>query len=438
MQGEGAMNRYALLAIVIGLLLWLVPSMMRDPSIPFPGPAAYVEAYDATHWQGSLMSDGHITSSMAAIVSYSRMPPLLALKVLALIAGVAGGLGLWLLLRRMQMPTLTALVALALYAVSSLSLSLFAVPSGLGFAVGCAMLAAGLLANRSLPIAVLGAPAAVLAALVSPVACLCTLVMCCGLLLWLRSWWRAVVMAAALVATALLAWHQLPLPVFDWVTPVIGVLAELGKPPGLAAMEWLIAVIGMGVLWASAGIPLFLLIAFASITTTGAAFALPLWVSLGAVAIIALYQRQWRVPLMRWDALLFVVLAILLATFIVASSLVNDEPIVPLVNGLTHVQATDQVLTHDTLIPYVRYFSNASVIAGNDTIWYSRDITNTTIELSSLGIDTLVITKQMREGQVWHTEDEGLLFLLDNSQMFTKRYADDDLEIWGFAPLTNS
>ncbi len=431
------MKRLAYLIVVLGLLVWAVPAFLRDSAVPFAGPAAYEVADDVVHWQGTLVSQGHVVSSMSAIAALSGAPPFVALRLLGLLAGVAGGIGLWLMLKRLQFPYVTALLALTLYAVSSLSISLFAVPSSLGFAVGFAMLATGLLMQPSLLLGACGMLAAIVAALASPVACLHTIAMTCGLLLWQRRRWRALVVAAVLVMAALIAWQQAPRLQFEWVTPVIGVLAELGKPPGLGAMEWVIAVLGIAGVWASAGFLVVIAVAYASVTTVGAAFALPLWVALGAIEIMQLYQRKWRVDLMRWDVLLFVTLAVLLATFIVGSSVVKSEPTPLLVNGLTQLKESNTVLVYGPVVPYLRYWSDAKVVVGSDELWYGRDIQNTTVVLSERRVDSIIITRQMREGQVWTKEEEGLLFLLKNSEMFKRRFNNAEVEIWSFAPISN-
>jgi hypothetical protein len=428
------MKRLVYVILLVGLLLWLVPSLLRDSEVPFGGAAAYVAADDAVQLRSGIIIDGSRVGSMSAIVAFSGAEPLVALRVLGLLAGLAGGVGLWLMLRGLQFPHVTALVALSLYAVSSLSLSLFAVPSGLGFAVGFAMLAAGLLLQSSLLLASLGMFSAMIAALVSPVACLHTIAMCCGILLWQRKGWRALVVAAALLAVSLIVWQGVPRMQFEWVTPVIGVLAELGKPPGLGAMDMVIAVLGIACVLTSARFVVIAAVVYASVTTVGAAFALPLWVSLGAIELVWLYQRQWRVKIMRLDTLLFITLAILLATFMVGAGIVKSEPTPLLVGGLGMLKASDTALVHDSVAPYAWYWSEAKVVIGTDDVWYGRDIHNTTVKLGAQGIGTIVITRHMREGLVWDREEEGMLFLLENSDMFTRQFVNDELEIWGFAP----
>lgn len=431
------MKRFVYLILLVGLLIWLVPAFMRDSAVPFSGTESYEAANDAAHWQGGLVVEGRVVSSMSAIAALSGLPVIIALRVLGLLAGIAGGVGLWLMLRRLQFPHVTALLALALFALSSLSLSLFAMPSSLGFAVGFAMLAAGLLLQPSLLLGALGMLAAIVAALASPVAFLHTAAMCCGILIWQRKGWRALVVASVLVVVALITWQQAPRLQFDWVVPVIGVLAELGKPPGLGTMEWVLAVIGVAGMWAGTGVVILVALAYASCTTVGAAFALPLWVSLGAIEIIRLYQRQWRVPLMRWDVLLFVTLAILLATFIVGSIIVNNEPTPLFKEGMDHIAATDTVLVHAQIVPYVRYWSDARIVVGSDAVWYGREIHNASAALNAQGVDLIIITRQMREGRVWNREEEGLLFLLENSEMFKRGFANDEIEIWRFAPQSS-
>ena len=45
-------------------------------------------------------------------------------------------------------------------------------------------------------------------------------------------------------------------------------------------------------------------------------------------------------------------------------------------------------------------------------------------------IQYFLITPEMKELLVWQREDQGLLFLLENSENFKKLYQDQGIEVW--------
>jgi len=54
--------------------------------------------------------------------------------------------------------------------------------------------------------------------------------------------------------------------------------------------------------------------------------------------------------------------------------------------------------------------------------------------LRSYNIRYIWITPEMRSGLVWNKDDEGLLFLLKNSETFKKVYSTYGYEIWEVLP----
>jgi len=66
----------------------------------------------------------------------------------------------------------------------------------------------------------------------------------------------------------------------------------------------------------------------------------------------------------------------------------------------------------------------------SQNIFYSINLENTTKLLDKYEIKYIWIDKEMKEGQVWEREEEGLLFLLKYSKKFEKIHSDEETEIW--------
>tara|TARA_Y100000310_G_C20520416_1_gene733373 strand:+ start:210 stop:986 length:777 start_codon:yes stop_codon:yes gene_type:complete len=66
-----------------------------------------------------------------------------------------------------------------------------------------------------------------------------------------------------------------------------------------------------------------------------------------------------------------------------------------------------------------------------DKIFYSRDLTNTLKGFREFKITLILITPEMKNGLVWNTDNEGLLYLLKNNpDYFNMIYNENGFEIW--------
>ena len=70
----------------------------------------------------------------------------------------------------------------------------------------------------------------------------------------------------------------------------------------------------------------------------------------------------------------------------------------------------------------------------NDSIkiFNSRNLKTTTIILDKYNVTYIWIDKKMKTGQVWEKENQGLLFILKNSERFKRIYSLDKIEIWKY------
>ena len=74
----------------------------------------------------------------------------------------------------------------------------------------------------------------------------------------------------------------------------------------------------------------------------------------------------------------------------------------------------------------------------SQNLFYSRDLKNSTEILERYDIGYIFITPEMKEGKVWHEDEEGLLFLLEFSKNFRMVYAQKGVEVWEIGNLTIS
>lgn len=426
------------IAFVVGVLIWSIPGFLRAQEVPVAWSASYDDAV--------LVRSGNAQNPVYPLLT--PFETLSSMRFAAVIAGVAALSGLYLVLRRLNFDVGTIAVALGLFAVSTLSLFLFTVPTALTFAVASALLAAGCVLSdrrweRGIGLLLTG-----VAASMGVVPSLHVLVITVGLALWRRRYWQAALQGGVVVAAAMTWWMAAAVPASFWTFPLAGVLTEFGSRPGVGVMEWIIAAIGAGWLWRCRSKPAAvcwsLVFVYASMSVPGAAFAVGLWPALGAIALVGLFNKEWRFDMLKSLSIIAVCCGLLFSLLSMTMAIRHAPPTPTLMAGIATLHGDDRVLTHPDVAAWVRFGSSASVVFGPHlsaeeeaardaflaSVWYNRDLANVTRALDAAGVTAVVVTRDMRAGQVWWREEEGLLFLLDNSEKFRKEFANSEMEIY--------
>ena len=70
--------------------------------------------------------------------------------------------------------------------------------------------------------------------------------------------------------------------------------------------------------------------------------------------------------------------------------------------------------------------------ADSNIIFNSRSLKTTSEILDKYEIRYIWIDHKMKGGQVWDKENQGLLFILRNSERFKRVYSLDEIEIWAY------
>ena len=88
---------------------------------------------------------------------------------------------------------------------------------------------------------------------------------------------------------------------------------------------------------------------------------------------------------------------------------------------LPHEDVETTILVLPRQQPYVSYFTQATtVIADNLSFYQSTDLQESLIYLQNLGVEYLIVDQQMRDGEIWLLDNEGLLLLLTDENVFKK------------------
>jgi hypothetical protein len=269
----------------------------------------------------------------------------------------------------------------------------------------------------------------------------------------------SVVAFIVLVTKALPAFLQRESPVFARSMPVVQAIADVSGGFGLSLFAWLLACIGLVLLWR------FKRTYYAAMIATSVALVVALLlpsavvtahviVSFLAGSAIGFFARmRWSFDDIRMLTLLVLVCGLLFSTLAHAMALAQGPPTRDMKTAMLAVKDVlpehALVLAHPRDGFWVAYWSGKRVFldgwlsqiphvnerwATAQAIWHAQEIAMLQPGLSKNKIDALVITQEMQKGLVWELPEEDLLFLLQNNETFKNVYRSSSVEVWAVLP----
>lgn len=161
------------------------------------------------------------------------------------------------------------------------------------------------------------------------------------------------------------------------------------------------------------------------------------------IAIINLYERKWVVEDLKQLSFFLLFSGFLFAFILTNMFIVNQEPNIDLVEKLSTLEnlPPGNVLTHEKYGPLIKIYGHKPYVDStsvdyNETyqiaqrLFYSRNLIKTKLILNNVTIDYIVITEEMKEGLIWNQEEEGILFLFRDDDLFKLLYKVDQFEVW--------
>ncbi len=186
---------------------------------------------------------------------------------------------------------------------------------------------------------------------------------------------------------------------------------------------------------------------------------------IAALTCIQLLQQQWKLTLIKDITIFLIILGILFSALATITKISIDHPTAEEQTALLFLkeyaktnQDGDQngiLLTAANLGHFIEYTTKSGVLLDSTSyleqqssdynlkmdqmklLFNSRDIKQTIPLLEKLNIKYIFITNEMKTKTIWKKQDQGLLFLLQNSERFKKVYESKDTELWAFLPLTS-
>lgn len=234
-------------------------------------------------------------------------------------------------------------------------------------------------------------------------------------------------------------------------------ITDIGSLAGFSVFSLLLAIVGAYIIWrtkkhilAYEFIFLFIIASFYA----GSVYAHLnfLFALFAGTALLALINMPWRIRAVKYLTIIILISGLALSTFSTISALATSQPHKEITESLlwlkSHTAQDDKIFSHYTkgfwiesvaqrrvlLDNNLAYTPNAAQLYNESNVLFSsRNLETTKALLDQHKIDYIMIDSQMKSGQVWAEPEEGLQFILANSEIFKKIYGKQGIEIWEYS-----
>jgi hypothetical protein len=237
------------------------------------------------------------------------------------------------------------------------------------------------------------------------------------------------------------------------------IISDFGSATGLGIFKFILAIIGFVVIWNKKNDNLYLLILLILISLSVflyekaniiyASFFLAFFSALGLNYFI---EKKWEVNLLKYLTILTIFSGLLFSSVSYLNIVSETNYSFDEEQGLIWLKESKQpglILSHYSNGFFINYKTGMPVLMDSyfkhnvdinnyyrvsNSIFQSYNLLNTAEMLNSLEIKYIIVNKRMKEGLVWENND-GLLFLFRNTEVFEKIYENDDISIYEFIKI---
>jgi asparagine N-glycosylation enzyme membrane subunit Stt3 len=237
-------------------------------------------------------------------------------------------------------------------------------------------------------------------------------------------------------------------------TILINYLSELGGFISFGIFNLLLSLIGFYLIWLKKKqilgyILLVILIVFSLYFNSVNLYLNFIFAIAAGYAFIYIVKMEYSLTIIKKLTIALLLFGLIFSTVSYIAVVSNSLPNKSIINSLEWLKSNskpkDIVFSHYTKGNWIEYFSERPVLLDpnllyiedvktklndSETIFYSRTLKKTVSLLNQYDISYILIDLEMKQGQVWTKEDEGLLFLFRNKETFRKVYSKEGIEIW--------
>lgn len=227
-------------------------------------------------------------------------------------------------------------------------------------------------------------------------------------------------------------------------------VTDIGSQAGFSFSSIILTIIGLLLLWEK-GIKNFFVYIFLTalviisvFSTQLKAFMNYILVIYAGFAFIHLVKRRWSIQIIKKITLLLIICSIMFTTILYATKLSKSAPTPEYVDAINFIK--EQSFKEETILSsiengyLIEYFANRRVFVDQkslayesdrikilDTLTLSRNLERTEDILKQYNIKYVFIDQSFRQKL---ETDEGLLFLIENSDKFKSIYKNEEVEVW--------
>ncbi|MFP4112219.1 MAG: hypothetical protein ACLFPQ_00985 [Candidatus Woesearchaeota archaeon] len=230
-------------------------------------------------------------------------------------------------------------------------------------------------------------------------------------------------------------------------------ISDLGGMKGIGILHFAVFLLGLVVFWFGAKtnyidkmlILVFILSVF--LVDYSFIFLMNMIITvIGAYGVNSLIRRKWHSIELKQITLLIIACGFIFSTLSYIDRIFSLNPTLEQVESLRFMRTSlnpGKVFSHEDYGFMIRQISGNDVLKDSfsenenilesdlEQIYYSARLSTTRELLKKYNVSYLWITQDMKQGKIWHDDDDGLLFLLRNNQTFELVYEESpSVEVW--------
>lgn len=237
--------------------------------------------------------------------------------------------------------------------------------------------------------------------------------------------------------------------------------SDLGGKISLSIFALILALVGIIVTWKKKSTYVAIHLIFLILLIISLFYA-PLLIYLNtllavlvAFGMLRLMQRKWESKFIKNFTIFILALGLIFSGLSYAKQTADSLPNQEIVDGLSLIKSEEEktVFSYYTngywinsiakkpnvMDPLFTYAPDLEqVYEDSQELFYSRDLENSTKIIEKYNIGYIFITPEMKDGKVWHEDEEGLLFVLEFSKNFERLFNQKGVEVWKVKNLTKN
>lgn len=227
-------------------------------------------------------------------------------------------------------------------------------------------------------------------------------------------------------------------------------ITDIGAEAGFSFSSMVLTFIGMILLWDKGlknllvYIMIIIIFGLSAFNTTLKAYVNFILVVYAGFAFVYLTRRKWSIQIIKKVTLLLIICSIIFTTILYATKLSETEPTPAYVDALRFIK--DKSLEDESVLSVIEngyiieYYSERRAFIDEKTNIYepkrlavynnlttSRNLEKTESILKDYSIKYIFVDKAFRQKL---EADQGLLFIIENSQKFKEIYKNEEVAVW--------